>query len=440
MEVWQISEKRFKELLERVKAAPFAGQKTTVIKTATPHLAFTCKQMAELLGSFTTDKDKQDHLKLFRKRCVDPKNHEEFSKTLSFQKKECDKIISEFHPCKTEGISPDQFPVVKLPYTSVWHDDEINKLIEEIKAATFADKMVKVCEEKIKPRPEGLSAEQIYKIFSEFKFVDSIIKVTEICQEKLLGLYCSDLCKLLQKAEFEDKKLEMLKAFRFSILDALNKFVILDSFGYSDSKEKARKLLEEVQPISFLFGTPNAFKFIKKFVFVIDLSNSMTCTFKLNTGKTFSRLDFVKEEIVKTIKGFPEDASFNILGYADNVMYWSKELKDANPENVGSAIKYARSLKVCGGTNIHDALKEAFAIPDIQAVFFLTDGMPSVGITDRNTIVNHVKEWSSKNGTIVNSIAFLMGNFQYDDKPGSRTFMRQLADVTGGTYRSIESN
>lgn len=437
--IYTINEKRFEELASRVKSAPFSGQKDTLIKTATSIYAFTCKQVWKLIESYTGDSGKLEALEVLRYSIVDPDHHkkeiiEHF--TFNDSKKKAEELFVHIQACKTEGEAPDKFPVIDLPYTSHVPHDTFKALLESIHKEKFSDGKVKAAKEAVLSKSEGLTPIQAEELLGCFTFSKDVLAVVELIHEKLMGFTCEQMVKLLGIYKFEDEKLAMLAAFKNSLTDIDNKFIILDVFTFSDGKEKARKILEDLKPKSFLFGVPQG-----KCVFVIDLSGSMSCTFKLNTGQSYSRLDFVKMELAKVLHTFDEKISFNIIPYSSKCTQWKSGMEKATHEAVDDALKYVGKFQANGGTNIYDALKNAFLTKGVETIYFLTDGVPSEGAKQKPAdILNDVKKWHGETKAKINSIAFLMGDFSGDNKKMSREFMKELAEVTGGTYRSIESS
>jgi len=108
--------------------------------------------------------------------------------------------------------------------------------------------------------------------------------------------------------------------------------------------------------------------------------------------------------------------------------------------NITAAIASVNTYRADGGTNIYAVLQAAWAIPGVDTIYLLTDGSPSVGITDVNRIIADLKTWNAKTPIKVNTIAFLMGTEKWDDKPASRRLMSAIAEATNGIYRAIESD
>jgi len=438
--LYNINESRYKELKDRVKAAAFGDQKTTLIKSATGSFGFKCAQVWGLIESYTSEGDKIAGLELLKDNIIDPENgQKDIAEKFTFSdgKKKSAEILAHIKKCATEGDAPETFPPLDLPYTSKWSDADLAKLCKDIKSKAFSEEKIKVAQEAISASAAGLTSAQALELYNEYSFGKDILALTEIIHERLMGVTCAQIVTLLKKFSFEDQKLDILRAFKKSIVDVENKFTVLDAFTFTDNKETARKILEDLRPKSYLFGVPSG-----KVVFVIDLSGSMSCTFKVSSGHTFSRLDFVKHELAKTLTSFDENIEFNVLPYADRVLSWKNGLQKADRKAIGEACQYVNQFKANGGTNAYDALQAAFKTPGVQTIYFLTDGAPSVGAkTNPAQIVEEVKKWhQAAPGVKINSIAFLMGNFSADNKPLSRAFMKDLADVTGGVYRSLESD
>jgi Ca-activated chloride channel family protein len=77
------------------------------------------------------------------------------------------------------------------------------------------------------------------------------------------------------------------------------------------------------------------------------------------------------------------------------------QLCDTSKESLDAARGWIQKLEARGGTNIQEALDTALRIsqqPDhIQMIFFLTDGLPTVGVTDKNQILASVRAKNTNN-------------------------------------------
>jgi len=152
------------------------------------------------------------------------------------------------------------------------------------------------------------------------------------------------------------------------------------------------------------------------------------------------RLTFVKKEFAKTISTFDNSTSFNVYPYSSAVNAWKNALQPATQTNIADATNFVNRFSANGGTNIYAALQAAWAVPGVDTIYLLTDGSPSVGVTNVQQILNDVKSWNAKTPVQINTIAFLMGTEKWDDKPASRKLMSALAELTNGIYRAVESD
>jgi len=110
----------------------------------------------------------------------------------------------------------------------------------------------------------------------------------------------------------------------------------------------------------------------------------------------------------------------------------------ATPNVLRDAAEFLDSLEPGGGTNTHDALRSALQEPDVEEIYFLSDGEPSEGQTDAEFIVQDVRRFNAMRArpAIIHTVAFLMGH-EYDD-PTPRRLMGSIASVTGGVFRCLD--
>jgi Mg-chelatase subunit ChlD len=178
----------------------------------------------------------------------------------------------------------------------------------------------------------------------------------------------------------------------------------------------------------------------RRAIFVVDVSGSMEARFTTNQGEALNRLQFVQRELQTVLKEqLPAGAKFNIVIFSTGVQTWKPELVPASPQMVEEAIQYVNGLRYHGEANIHGALGRALADPEVDTIYFLTDGMPTDGKKKTNAeILQDVAAWRAQRKVMVNTIAFLMGSFSGDNRPKSRELMFELAKATGGVHRAIE--
>ena len=114
-----------------------------------------------------------------------------------------------------------------------------------------------------------------------------------------------------------------------------------------------------------------------RMAFVIDTSKSMLDPARL--GETATKMQLATAQLAKTMAGLREDASFNLVAFGTVVECWKPRAVAATPSSKYEALRFLQKKTPEGRTNIHDALATAFADPDVDTVFLLTDGAPSAG-------------------------------------------------------------
>lgn len=129
----------------------------------------------------------------------------------------------------------------------------------------------------------------------------------------------------------------------------------------------------------------------KNFVFVLDHSGSMSGA-KLKQAK--GALRFVLENL-------SEKDMFNVVYYDDTVKQMFEGIKKYNRKSKNEAVAKLGKITADGGTNINDALKDALKLmpnnkkPNI--IVFITDGLPTSGITAHDQIIKNVANANKSN-------------------------------------------
>jgi len=137
----------------------------------------------------------------------------------------------------------------------------------------------------------------------------------------------------------------------------------------------------------------------KDIVVVIDRSGSMSSDNKLSQAK--EALRFV-------LANLNTEDRFNIIAYSDYVESFFKQLTPAGKAYIDQARDKVDRLEPMGGTNIHEALKQAMAMvanPEPASgrpvyVIFLTDGQPTIGSRNIGEILADTKKANTANARI----------------------------------------
>ncbi|NQT83236.1 VWA domain-containing protein, partial [bacterium] len=132
---------------------------------------------------------------------------------------------------------------------------------------------------------------------------------------------------------------------------------------------------------------------VKKDVcFVMDTSGSMS-------GEKIKQ---TKAALLFCINSLNEGDRFNIIRFATDVNPFREDLVEVNDETVEKAKEFVEKMKAGGGTDIASALQKGLAVETKKGrpylIVFLTDGKPTVGITDEKQIIKTIAE--KKKGSV----------------------------------------
>lgn len=124
----------------------------------------------------------------------------------------------------------------------------------------------------------------------------------------------------------------------------------------------------------------------KNLIFVLDSSGSMS-------GKKIKQ---AKEAANFVINHLDEKDKFSIVDFDDGVNVFTSELVPASSENRDKALLFVGEIEDEGGTNINEALLHALKMlvsgERPNYVLFLTDGLPTVGITETTDILKNIRK------------------------------------------------
>ncbi|MFI5346869.1 MAG: VIT domain-containing protein [Elusimicrobiota bacterium] len=121
----------------------------------------------------------------------------------------------------------------------------------------------------------------------------------------------------------------------------------------------------------------------KDVVFILDRSGSMA-----DDGK----IDQAKKALQYCVARLGPDDRFGIVDFATDWSALEERLLPGDAGNKARAKRYIEGLDAAGGTNIEAALEEGLKLlarrdGRVPMIFFLTDGVPTVGQTDVNALL-----------------------------------------------------
>ncbi|PKL80358.1 MAG: hypothetical protein CVV27_00500 [Candidatus Melainabacteria bacterium HGW-Melainabacteria-1] len=162
----------------------------------------------------------------------------------------------------------------------------------------------------------------------------------------------------------------------------------------------------------------------RQMTFVVDTSGSMS-------GEKIKQ---AREALAFNLNQLTPRDQFHVLSFSDIVNPFTPGLVQAQGQPLSDALRFARGLEANGGTNINEALLTALKTPAGQGVpmlLFLTDGDPTVGVTDFGEILKNVKAANQRD---VRLFVFGVG---YDV---NIPFLDKLAKENHGTSEFVRPN
>ncbi|MEJ5340715.1 MAG: VIT domain-containing protein [Thermogutta sp.] len=151
------------------------------------------------------------------------------------------------------------------------------------------------------------------------------------------------------------------------------------------------KSLDEKDGFFLLLATPQIAEdhtkpLPKTVIFVLDRSGSMS-------GKKIEQL---REAMRFVISNLREGDLFNIIAYDSDVETFRPELQRYNDKTRQQALAFVEGLVAGGSTNIDAALRTALAQLQDESrpnyVVFMTDGLPTTGVTSEMQIVENARK------------------------------------------------
>jgi Ca-activated chloride channel family protein len=129
----------------------------------------------------------------------------------------------------------------------------------------------------------------------------------------------------------------------------------------------------------------------KKIIFILDSSGSMQ-------GEKIKQ---AKNALQFCLNSLNTGDQFNLIDFDDEIRKFESRLVPATPKNIKDALKFVDEIQAEGGTDINNAL--LYGLKQFQSeraanyLIFLTDGLPTVGETNINNILENVKEENYNN-------------------------------------------
>jgi Ca-activated chloride channel family protein len=165
--------------------------------------------------------------------------------------------------------------------------------------------------------------------------------------------------------------------FRLSVLRKKKKEAVASFLTHPDESGKGGWFLLLMAPPEPRDDGP---KLKREVTVVLDRSGSMA-------GE---KLDQARAAAHQVIEGLESGDYFNLIIYNEAVERFAEAPLVASRANILRARKFINGIRVSGGTNIHGALEAAVGQSAVKGavpiVLFLTDGLPTIGVTSEKRI------------------------------------------------------
>ena len=122
---------------------------------------------------------------------------------------------------------------------------------------------------------------------------------------------------------------------------------------------------------------------------------SKTVTFVVDTSGSMAgeKMEQARAALTYCLNRLREKDRFNVVRFSTDVEALFRSPQPATKDRIKQGLEFARVLEAAGGTAIDDALQEALQQPvgrdAPHFVLFMTDGLPTVGTTNIQTIINN---------------------------------------------------
>jgi Ca-activated chloride channel family protein len=178
----------------------------------------------------------------------------------------------------------------------------------------------------------------------------------------------------------------------------------------------------------------------KDVVFVIDKSGSMK-------GE---KIDQARDALFYCIDRLNPGDRFNIVAFSTGIDKFADEPVPVSKRTISRADQFIGRIRARGGTNINEALSEAVKFGSSQRpqmVVFLTDGLPTVGVTQADQILRNVAKMNRRDVRIFSfGVGYDVNTNLLDklaeDNRGAVTYIKPEEDIeekVAAFYNKISS-
>ncbi len=176
----------------------------------------------------------------------------------------------------------------------------------------------------------------------------------------------------------------------------------------------------------------------KDVILVLDQSGSMDG----------SKIEQARAALTYVLEHLNDDDRFNIIAFSTGSQQFANGLQPAS--RAGAAADWVGGIRAEGGTNIERALLEAMDMTDRERptiLIFLTDGLPTEGVTDSNQILRDVNNAAPGNVRLFtfgvgDDVDTILLDSLADDNHGASAYVRpgeRLDEAVSAFYAKVQA-
>ncbi|KAG2393011.1 hypothetical protein C9374_009588 [Naegleria lovaniensis] len=365
-------------------------------------------------------------------------------------RKEMKQLLREVMFELSDDMALDPTPeLIPCPSPRLRTDSEISSFISSLNSLkTMSDKFTQF-EKLMSSSVLPFSTKQTVLVVNTLmKQVQKYLTLTML--HKIGDLKSADAILFIKNVtENASEKMALVDALKNNITDVIaNKEVIANGLFSSSSesyyKQNTITVLSKLTSHDCVFGQIST----DRVVFVLDVSPSMDN--KIARYSKFSRLDFLKQHLIETIKKLKPQQSFDVVLFCENVSTKFGKFTPATPQNIEQFLSKEITTKGCSATNIEAGLRTGFDLfknetkmtTGTNSVYVFSDGIANRGESNPDKLAALAKQLSEQYRAKINTISCTMGNNYNNpetttEQTQATALMHKIADATGGTFKSL---
>lgn len=163
--------------------------------------------------------------------------------------------------------------------------------------------------------------------------------------------------------------------------------------------------------------------------FLIDRSIAMKQDLK---SDSVSKEDAAHRELERVLDKLRGRLTFNVFGYHEDVVSFSKKPVELTEANRQRALKFITTMKFGQAKDIWQALETVVSDATLDTAYLLSSGEPDIGTyVHWNRVTEHLRDLNRFHKVTVHTIA-------YSEHESYRTQLAKIAEATGGEARAFE--